>query len=43
MSMCKHYHVGGFLSSDYCDVNGRMDNIPSSYFGYCKNDGYRCP
>lgn len=43
MSYCKHYEQGsGWFSSDYCNVSGKSETIPSSYFQYCKNGG-GCP
>lgn len=40
---CKHFEMGGFFSSNTCNVSGRSETIPSSYEYYCKNDGYKCP
>lgn len=40
---CKHFEMGGFFSSNTCNVSGKSENIPSSYEYYCKNDGYKCP
>lgn len=40
---CKHFEMGGFFSSNTCNVSGRSETIPSSYDYYCKNDGYHCP
>lgn len=44
MSYCKHFEQGsGWFSSDYCNVSGKRETIPSTYFSYCKNEGYKCP
>ena len=43
MSYCKHYEQGGWFSNDYCNISGKRETIPSSYFDSCKNEGYKCP
>ena len=41
---CKHFDQGsGWFSSDYCNISGKRETIPSSYNYYCKNGGYKCP
>lgn len=41
---CKHFEQGsGWFSSDYCNISGKSETIPSSYAYYCKNGGYKCP
>jgi hypothetical protein len=40
---CKHYEMGGFFSSNTCNVSGKSEPIPSTYGYYCQNDGYHCP
>ena len=41
---CKHFEQGsGWFSSDYCNISGKSETIPSSYDYYCKNGGYKCP
>ena len=40
---CKHFEMGGWLSSNTCNVSGKSETIPGSYEYYCKNDGYDCP
>lgn len=45
MAYCKHMEeVGGIFSSNfYCNISGKRENIPNSYWSYCKNGGYGCP
>lgn len=45
MSYCKHFvDRGGWFSSNYkCNVSGKEENIPNTYFDCCKNEGYKCP
>lgn len=45
MSYCKHMvDRGGWFSSNYkCNISGKEEDIPSTYFDYCKNEGYKCP
>lgn len=40
---CKHFEMGGWFSSNTCNVSGKSETIPGSYEYYCKNDGYDCP
>ena len=41
---CKHFELGsGWFSSDYCNISGKRETMPSSYQYYCKNGGYKCP
>ena len=35
--------VHRWFSSDYCNISGKSETIPSSYDYYCKNGGYKCP
>ena len=35
---CKHFEMGGWLSSNTCNVSGKSETIPGSYEYYCKND-----
>ena len=45
MSYCKHYNDRGgwFTSNAKCDISGREEQIPNSYYTFCKNEGYKCP
>lgn len=44
MAYCKHYESNsGWFSTDYCNISGQRETIPSSYYSSCKNGGYGCP
>ena len=45
MAYCRHMEEssGIFSSNYYCNITGSREDIPSSYWTYCKNGGYGCP
>lgn len=40
---CKHFELGGWFSSNTCNVSGKRETVPATYEYYCQNDGYNCP